>query len=396
MAKHEIEAIELEPLEAQEVVSEPPPWHAPAALKQWLREKKWYLATVIVPTLVTAIYFIFVAGDRYESEARFVVRSPSSSVTSQLTNLVQGSGIVRSADDAFIVQSYMKSRDAVRALVSSSDLLARLQRSEADVLWRYPGFLRNPTAERLWQHFQNFIQIDFDSSTGITTLRVQAFTPEDAEAISKGLLDSSERLINTMSIRAHEETLKTASKEVERARIVARETLENVTKFRNTNELIDPSRISTASLELISRLAYEKALTKAELDELKSVAADSPQTKTLMRRITAYDDQISEERKALAGSDTSLAPLIAEYERLSLERQFAERTFASAQTAYDIALVDSERQRLFIERISVPSKPDYPKYPYRLLDIASVYIVCWLLFAIARRLVSDARGHAGN
>ncbi len=41
--------------------------------------------------------------------------------------------------------------------------------------------------------------------------------------------------------------------------------------------------------------------------------------------------------------------------------------------AHDIARVDAERQRLFIERISSPSIPDDPKYPYRLITLLAVF-----------------------
>lgn len=351
---------------------------------------------MILPTLLAAFYFFLLAANRFEAEARFVVRSPSSSATSQLSSLVQGAGIGRSSDEAYIVHAYMQSRDAVRALVRDHDLLARLQRPEADLVWRYPGFLRSASDERLWKLFQSFVTIDFDSSTGITTLKVQAFRPEDAKDIAEGLLSDSERLINEISARSNKEMLRTAETEVAVARERARVALEAMSEFRRRHELIDPTRTSAAAVETITGLTLEIARTSAELDELQIAAAESPQAETLRRRIRAYQDQISKERKTLAGSDTSLAPLIAEYERLMLEREFAERTFASAQAAHNIARVDAERQRLFIERISSPTLPDYPKYPYRLLSVLAVLALAWMLYSIGTRIVNDSRRHAGN
>jgi capsule polysaccharide export protein KpsE/RkpR len=52
---------------------------------------------VVLPTLIGAIYFFLIAADRYEAEAKFVVRSPSSTATSQLASLMQGSTITRSS-----------------------------------------------------------------------------------------------------------------------------------------------------------------------------------------------------------------------------------------------------------------------------------------------------------
>lgn len=392
----DVQIIELEPLDPVAESGPPARWYARERLLEWIKARRWWLGTVVLPAAVSGLYMAVLASDRYESEARFVVRSPSATAANQISSLVQGSGIVRSADDAYIVHAYMKSRDVVRYLVDNKQLLQRLDRSGADVFWAYPGFLSSANNERLWRYFQSLLSIDFDNSTGITTLKVQAFAPEDAQALAEGLLESSENLINVISRRAQEQTLKTASSEVEASRAKAEAALERISAFRKEHQLIDPSRTSTAANELLSRLAVEVARMRADLEELRSSAASSPQARTLERRIAALEEQMAVERRALAGSDTSLAPLIAEYERLALEREFAERTFASARTAFDLARIDADRQRLFIEQISVPSRPDYPKYPYRFLSPIGVLAVCWFIFAIARRLVADARGHAGN
>jgi capsular polysaccharide transport system permease protein len=96
------------------------------------------MLTVLLPVAVAIIYFGVISADRYESESRFVVRSPSSAAASQLSSIVQGgsSGVMRSTDDAFIIHAYMRSRDAVRKLVGSHDLMARLGRPEADFYWK--------------------------------------------------------------------------------------------------------------------------------------------------------------------------------------------------------------------------------------------------------------------
>lgn len=392
----DIPVIELIPLTPVAAPTAELPWYSWPVQRARLFKKRWYLTLVVVPTVVSAIYLLFIAANRYESEARFVVRSPNTSAASQITNLVQGTGIVLSSDDAYIVHEYMKSRDAVRALITDFDLMARLQRPEADLLWQYPGALFRHSLERLWRHFQSFIAIDFDTSTGITTLRVQGFRPDDARLIAEALVERAERLINTMSERAHRDSIRAASEEVERTREQARATLISMREFRRTHELIDPNRTSAVALETITRLALEIAKSNAELAEMRSQAADSPQARSLVQRIAAYEEQIRKERLAMAGADTSLAPLIAEFERLTLEREFAERAFASAQNALDVARVEAERQRLFIERISQPASPDYPKYPYRISWTLAIFALTSILFSIGRRIVTDTRSHASR
>lgn len=359
-----------------------------------LRHNKPFVVFVVVPTFFAALYYVVLAADRFEAESRFVVRSPGATATSQIASLVQGSSIVRSADDAHIVQAYIGSRDAVRKLVADINLLDMLNRPQFDVLWRYPGFLFAHNEERLWKHVQSLVSADYDQTTGISTLRVQAFWPGDAKRISDALLGESEVLINRLSERAQADAIRTAREEVETSRKRVLEAQERLTAFRNRESIVDPTRVSTSALETISRLALETAQTNAQLAELQQASPQSPQSNTLKLRIAALEEQIVKERRLLAGSDNSLALLLAEYERLVLEREFGERTFASALSALEVARVDAQRQRLFLEKISNPIAPDYAKYPYRLLGMLMVFAVAFMLYGIGRRFVADMRSHA--
>ena len=82
------------------------------------------LLFVLLPTLIGIVYFGWIAADRYESEARFVVRIPGMAGSAGvLTNLMQKAGeslptagMVRGAEDSYIVSDYLESRDALAYL----------------------------------------------------------------------------------------------------------------------------------------------------------------------------------------------------------------------------------------------------------------------------------------
>ncbi len=365
-------------------------------VRNWIVDHRWLAAIVIAPTLLAATYFGLIAADRFESESQFVVRSPSTAASSQISSMVQGTGIVRSSDDAFIVHTYMRSRDALRKLVSDADLLRVLDRPEADFGWRYPEPFLAPNEERLFKHFNRFVTIDYDQTTGITTLKVQAFRAEDAQALAEALLKNAEELINRLNERSRNDAIHNAELEVESSRTRARAVLDRITAFREQNAMVDPARISAASLETITRLAVEVSQASAQFAELRKSSPDGPQSNTLKFRIKALEEQIRKERALLAGTDTSLAPLIERYERLVLEREFAERAFASAQSALDAARLDAQRQRLFLERITAPVAADYAKYPQRMLGILLVLGIAGIAYRIGVLLTEDTRTHAGR
>lgn len=379
-------------------IAPPPalPWYHPAALRSAARRNRWFIVFVATPTFLAAIYFMLIAADRYQTEARFVVKRPNTSTGLEISGVFGDAGVMRSSEDAYIVHAYMASRDAVRRLIDTVDLKGKLSRPEADFIWRYPRLFSGSSDERLWKHFQSLTTIKFNSNTGISTLVVQAFRPEDAREIAVALLKDSETLLNRVGKRLQGEALRSARQEVEVSRQRAKDALEAVTAFRRRTALVDPVRYSHAALEIITTLAVEIARSKSELAELDLSSPNSPQTLSIKRRIEAIDTQMTKERLTLAGSDQSLAPLIAEYERLTLDREFAERTFASALASMEVARIDADRQQLFLDLVSAPALPDYAIYPWRLINILLTFAACWVVYSIGRHLVGDTLSHAGN
>jgi capsular polysaccharide transport system permease protein len=288
----------------------------------------------------------------------------------------------------------MLSRDAMHQLIAKDGLLEIFNRPEADLMWRYPGWLSGSNEEHLFNHYLRFVSVYYDESTGISTLQVQAFRPADAQKIAAALLRYSEALVNKLTERAQGDAIQTALREVGLSKTKAFAAQEKITAFRNRESIVDPTRASASVLENIARLLLETAQTNAQLAELLKSSPLNPQISSLRLRIAALEEQIQKERLQLAGNNSSLAPLIAEYEHLMLEREFAERTFMSAQNTYEAARADAQRQRLYLEQISNAALPDYPAYPYRFVFIVAVFLVSSIIYRIIRSFVLDAMMHA--
>ena len=196
-------------------------------LRRWLIQRFWPLVLVILPAVLAVIYFGLIESDRYVSEAKFVVRAPSTGGIGQIANVLQGSGIVKSADDAYVVHGYLESRDALLELTKSAGLKEIFSRSEADFLSRYPKFYRKANIEDLYKHYLKFVYLDYNQTTGISLLRVQAFRAKDAHDLAAAMLDNAEVLINRLNERAQQDAIENALKEIEysQERALAAQTL---------------------------------------------------------------------------------------------------------------------------------------------------------------------------
>ena len=343
------------------------------------------LLLIVLPTLLSGTYFGLIAADRYVSEARFVVRKPSNPVrgsaqTLSIDDAPKGLG----GDDSYVVRDFLNSRDALNLLLAKTDFRTDVARAGNDWFWRFPGLLTGDNDEDLYRLYQSFVKVDYDSSTGVTALDVQAFDPKEARRLALVLMDGAETLLNRMNDRARADAIRVAQDEVARSKTLALEAQERVTAFRDRESVIDPTQFSQTVLSTMTALSLQLVEDRAQLDVTMQASPHSPQIAPLRSHVQALQEQIDHERGTLAGDDRSLAPQIAEYERLTLQRTFAEKTFTSALNQLEAARLDAQRQQDYLERVVEPHAADEARYPRRVMWTVVTFLVGCAVFWMFR------------
>ncbi|WGM46446.1 hypothetical protein KOAAANKH_01314 [Brevundimonas sp. NIBR10] len=363
----------------------PTPW--------WKRVPLAFIIVVVVPTVLAVIYYLIIASPRYVSETMFIVRAANASQPSSLGFALEGVGLGTTQSDAFAVHKYVTSRDAFNDVSRQFDLPKVLAPAGADPFSRFPRPWEKRTNEGYFKGFQRFIDIGYDSSTGITTLRVEAFSPREARAMTETLLVGSESLINRMNERSAGDAIKEATEARDRARQRLSEAQQQLTGFRNREQFIDPETTATESTRLIGGLLSTVAQLRAERAQVMGEAPSSPQLPIINSRIAAYEGQIARERAKIAGDSGSLAPKLSAYEDLSLNREFADRELTAATAALTNAEAEARRQKLYLDRIVAPSTPDEASEPHRLVAILTVLISTLLAYSLGWFIWAGAREH---
>lgn len=349
---------------------------------------------LLMPSFLAILYFAFFASDRYVSEAAFIVRSAQQGIGGGLGSFLQITGIARSQDDAFSVHEYIRSRDAVHDLEAILPLREMFARPEADFVARWPGPFGGESAVELTEYYLDRVEVIYDSTTGISTLRVQAFRPEDADRIARALLDLSEDLVNRMNARIRSDAVRFAEEEVAEAERRLLEAQLAVTRFRSRELMLDPEQTSLALVELVGGLSSQLALTRAQIRQLESSSPSSPQIASLRETAAALEAQIEAERSQLAGASEGLAGKVAEYERLRLEQDFLVRNLAEARLALETARNEARRQQLYLVRIVEPRPADDATEPRRLRAIFVVVAGTILLGFVGWLVRTGVREHA--
>ena len=343
-----------------------------------------FLFLVILPTALTTLYFGLIAADRYVSEATFVVRQPG--MPNRLGTQVistEDTPKAASGEDSYAIRDYVLSRDAMRLLIDKADLKTALRQGGQDWFWRFPGMFEPDSEETLYRRYQSLVSVDFESSTGLTVLRAQGFRPETAQRMTQVLMQGAEALLNRLNARSRRDALLIAQEEVEQTRAASNAADAKLTAFRTRTGLSDPVAQAKQVLETIGALTMDKVATATQLDIAMQAAPNSPQIAPLRSRVRALQVQIDEEKASLAGKGATFTPYLEEFERLALQREFAQKTYLAALAGLRSAEMDARRQQSYLEAVVLPDRPDRPAYPWRKTWIAAVLLCGLSIFLLA-------------
>lgn len=350
--------------------------------------------TVIIPTALSAFYFGVMASDVYISESSFVVRSPKNqSAMTGVGALLQGSGFSRSQDDTYTVQEYIRSRTALEQLQQELPIREFYQ-EQGDKIARFNGFGLNDSQEAFYKYFREKLNVDFDSVSGIASLRVRAFNAEHGQQINEKLLKQGENLINRLNERARKDTITFAEQAVKDAEENVNSTASALSKYRIRNKIFDLPAQSGVQLSLISTLKSELIRVETQLAQLLSITPDNPQVKALEMRQKSLQKEIEDQSKQLSGNtNNSIATQTADYQRLVLANELAQQQLTAALTSLQNTKNEADRQQLYLEVVSQPSKPDWAVEPYRLYNILATFFIGLILYGVLSLLLASIREH---
>lgn len=358
-------------------------------------KSKLLMGVVVVPTMLSAIYFGLFASNVYVSESSFVIRSPRSQGSlSGLGALLQGAGFSRSQDDTFTVQEFMRSRDALSKLNENLKLKEHFSSPKIDFINRFNALGFGGQMEDLYRYFQEKFSIEMDSSSSITILKSRAFSPEMAQNINESLLSEAETLINQLNDRARSDLVDFSVKDVQESAANVKKVADQLNGFRIKNGVFDLQQQTKIQLQLISKLQDELIAIKTQKAQVIAVTPKNPQIPSFNAREETVRKEIAAELGKIAGiGNASFTNQAAEFERLSLESKMAEQQYAASLASMESAKNEIQRKQLYLERVAQPNLPDMAREPQRILNIFTTFILSLIIYGILRLLISSVREH---
>lgn len=329
-----------------------------------------FVALVLAPMFIVAVYLTFFAKDQYVSKVGFTVRREEAPlVTNLISSLGQVSG--SSSTDSDILFEFVRSQELVRRIDAQIDLRSiYASPSGWDPVF---GLHKNATIEDLADYWQRMIQVSYTPGTGLLELEVRAFDPVTANKIATLIFSESSSMINQLSGIARDDATRYAREDLVKAEKGLKDVRETLTRFRLRTQIVDPQAAIQGQMGLLNSLQQQLGEALIDFDLLsQSTREGDPRLAQITNRIAAIQARIKQERQQFgqAGdvvNGQNYATVVAEFERLLVDREFAEQKYASAQANFDRAVTEAQRQSRYLAAYVGPTLAESPEHPRRVL-----------------------------
>lgn len=356
-----------------------------------------FIALVLLPLAVAAFYLWSKALDQYASSVAFTVRREEApSAVDLLGGLSNFS--TASSSDSDILFEFIQSHELVSKIDKKLDLRAVYSAPyDTD-----PIFALEPDAsiEELLDYWQRMVRISYAPGTGLIDVEVLSFESEISKRIAEEIFVESTQMINALSAIAREDAMRYAREELNAALQQLSEARQALTAFRSRNQIVDPDADIQVQMGLLGSLQQMLGSELIDLDLLRHNARENdPRVVQSQRRIEAIRERIREERLKFGnGSNEEItgdyADVIAEFERLMVEREFAENKYTSALSNFDAAQANAQRQSRYLAAYVQPTLAESPEYPRRGLILglcALVFFGSWCIIVLVYYSLRDRR-----
>lgn len=302
-------------------------------------------------------------------------------------------GGASSERDALVVADYLESHDAVNALQKRIGLIDRFRRPEADLISRL--WYADPKPEQLEKYFKSKVDVDVSTETGITTLKVRSFRPEDSYRIVQELMRLSEARVNTLNQRNYANAIVLAERRVREAENSLAQTQRQLTQFRRSEQDFNPQITGASRTSMVSELQSQLAVARAQEASMAAIVGrNSPQLIALRNRVAALSRQVAAEQAKLSQGPGNVASGLGAYEGIKIRQEMDSKQLEMASAELQRAQDEARRQQLFVVPVVDPNLPEKALYPQRTKTVATIFFALLLVYGIGWLLRAGVKEHA--
>lgn len=368
-------------------------------LALFFTKKNSLLFFVIFPSILSGIYFGFIASSQYIAEMRMIVRTIGVSEQFDTSEAREGRSMIGGdslTQDSYIVANYLKSPEIVRKLDSEMGLRGYFSRNDIDPLSRLS---HDATFEEVYRYWGRHIDTYVDGPSGIIIFTVRAFSPDDSVLIAQAALASADTMIDKISEKAKGDLVARVENDVSVSLVDYRVALDSLRDYQNKTGIFDPLSSAKMLSEIIGKLTEQKLNLLVTLNSLVAANADNTaRGRELRRSIQAIDDQITLRQNTMAGasggSNTQLSSSLTEFSHLETRRIVTQAIYEANVRNLDTAKSAALKRTTFMSIFSASHVPEESEYPNRISNWVMLtfgLLMVWMTATLIWMSVEDHR-----
>ena len=354
-------------------------------------------AFVLLPTFLAGWYFYMIATPMYSVRSEFVIQQAGpSGGGGSMGGLFSGTAFATS-QDSIAVQGYLQSREAMARLDEDLGFRTHFQNAAIDPLQRL-----EPDAglEAAYKVYRKFLKISFDTTEGLIRMDVIAADPEIAAGWSKLLISYAEEQVDHLTQRLRADQMRDAQDGYDKAQAALTESQKNLITLQEKFKILSSETEVGLIVGQISGLENQITQERLALAQMESNAEpNQARMEPIKRRIATLELQVAELRARMTettAGETSLAEIQGQLMVAQADLQTRQMLLAQALQSMETARVEANRQVRYLSLSVSPIPPDEPAYPrafentlVTLLIMLGIYLMISMTAAILREQVSS-------
>lgn len=360
---------------------------APALLRRRI------IGAAVVFSALSAVYWVFIASDRYVSEAHVIIQRTDFAGGPNLdfSSLLGGANGGRA--DQLLLRSHLLSVDMLKKLDAALHLRAHYADPQRDPLSRM--WDKDAPIERFHKHYLERVSVELDEYAGVLMVKAEGFDPQTAHAIATELVQEGERFMNQMAHTLAQTQVAFLETQVTDMNARAMQARQAVLGFQNKNGLVSPQATAENISGIVAKLEAQRTELETQRSALQSYLVPShPSIVQIDQQIAAVGKQLAQEQARLTsprGKTLNLA--VEEFQRLEMQAAFTQDVYKTALVALEKGRIEATRTIKKVSVLQAPTVPEYPLQPRRLYNTLVFALVAMLLAGVAHLLAAIVRDH---
>ena len=355
-----------------------------------------FFAFVLIPTCLVGYFYKEHATDQYISESRYLIQGNSQNSTDVLGVVTGLTGTSPSSTDSLTVQNYINSHDFLEKIQQKIDVKKHFSNVDYDWWSRLDGGASKEGLLDYWS--SSVVSLYYDSSSGISSVDVTAYTPEFAKRISEEILDISVSFVNGVSNEAKQDALSFALEETTKAELEVESLRNQIAKFNESENVISVEQNAQSEQGIVAELKQKLATAEADYKSLTSyMQKSSIKARLALSKINSIKQQIKVQQLTWSkpNKGNSVVEAVQSTARLESQLQFSEQIYLNALTALKQAQIDATQQQRYLDIIVPPHLPDEALKPTKILSTFTFFLTSFMIWGIFSLLLSSIRDHKG-